>query len=72
MPIYVYRCSTCKKELEIEQKITAPILEECGEYCREPYSDSTGPRGGSLKRILQPPAIIFKGSGFYKTDYKDK
>ena len=72
MPLYIYRCISCNKKLEIEQKITDSILTECGDYCREPYSDSGGPNGGILKRVIQPVSTIFKGSGFYETDYKKK
>ena len=70
MPYYVYKCETCKKKLEIEQKITEPSLKYCGNYCREPYSESEGSKKGFLKRVLQPVFTIFKGSGFHATDYK--
>ena len=72
MPIYVYRCLECKKHLEIQQKITDNKLEYCGNYCKEPYSESTGPLNGPVQRILQPTVTIFKGSGFYENDYKKK
>lgn len=59
MPIYVY-----KREdgsiFEIEQKITEPTLQ---------IDPKTGQK---VKRLLQPPAVHFKGSGFYNTDYKNK
>jgi putative FmdB family regulatory protein len=58
MPTYVYRCQNCDKVLEQFQKITDDPLtthEECG---------------GALRRVVQPVGIVFKGSGFYVTDYK--
>ena len=58
MPTYVYRCQNCDTVLEQFQKITDDPLtthEECG---------------GPLRRVLQPVGIVFKGSGFYVTDYK--
>ena len=70
MPYYVYKCKTCNKTLEIEQKITEPSLEFCEDYCREPYSESEGPKKGVLKRVLQPIFTIFKGPGFHVNDYK--
>ena len=59
MPTYQYRCSSCHKEEEVIQKISAQPLTTCP-FCKEP----------SFKRV--PPrqvAIQFQGSGFYKTDY---
>jgi putative FmdB family regulatory protein len=58
MPTYVYRCQNCDTVLEQFQKITDDPLtthEECG---------------GALRRVVQPVGIVFKGSGFYVTDYK--
>ena len=65
MPVYVYICQTCKQQVEIEQKITDPPIEFC-KFCDEsPYSDSTGPIIGKLKKVLQPTTTIFK-VGFQK------
>jgi len=72
MPFYIYRCLKCKKHLEIQQKITDTRIENCGQYCEEPYSESTGSFNGPVKIVLQPIHTIFKGSGFYETDYKKK
>jgi putative FmdB family regulatory protein len=58
MPTYVYRCQNCDTLTEAFQKITEDPLTTC-EEC-----------GGSLRRVLQPVGIVFKGSGFYVTDYK--
>ena len=59
MPIYVYVCQQCNKE----QEFILPSGKEANIciYC-----------GGRLKKILQPPAIQFKGSGFYINDYARK
>lgn len=60
MPTYEYECRACSERVEVFQKITDPPLTEC-EAC-----------GGSLRKLLFPAGIIFKGSGFYVTDYKNK
>jgi putative FmdB family regulatory protein len=57
MPLYEYKCSTCGYSFEVLQKVNEPRLKKC-------------PRcGGLLKKVLSPPAIQFKGSGWYVTDY---
>ena len=60
MPIYVYRCLKCGKETEKIQKFSDPPLQSC-ESC-----------GGPVEKVLHPPAIHFKGSGWYVTDYARK
>ena len=60
MPTYVYRCQQCGAMLERRQGFTDPPLTEC-EEC-----------SGTLHRVIQPVQVIFKGSGFYSTDYKAK
>ena len=60
MPTYDYRCGECSHEWEVFQSITAKPKRKC-------------PDCGKLKakRIIGPGAgIIFKGSGFYQTDYR--
>jgi len=60
MPTYEYRCQACEHQFELFQSITAPPERRC-------------PRCGRLKlrRLIGPgAAILFKGSGFYKTDYR--
>lgn len=57
MPLYEYRCQDCGETFEIIQKFSDSPLSEC-ESC-----------GGELERLLSPPAIQFKGSGWYVTDY---
>lgn len=59
MPTYEYECANCKKTFEIFQKITDKALEKCPK-CHKKISRLIG--GGS--------GIIFKGSGFYATDYR--
>jgi len=63
MPTYEYQCRKCKKRHEAFQAITAKPLTKC-------------PRpkcGGRLARLLSRGAgFIFKGSGFYATDYRSK
>ena len=61
MPTYEYRCNDCGYEFEIFQSMKDDRLTAC-EKCN-----------GTLKRLIGTGAgIIFKGSGFYETDFKDK
>jgi putative FmdB family regulatory protein len=60
MPTYEYACKFCGKHLEIYQPITAEPLKRC------PSCKKAG-----LQRLISGGAgLIFKGSGFYETDYK--
>jgi len=61
MPTYEYQCQKCRKRHEAFQSITAKPLTKC-------------PRcGGRLKRLLgSGSGFLFKGSGFYITDYRSK
>ncbi|MBI4567065.1 MAG: zinc ribbon domain-containing protein [Planctomycetes bacterium] len=62
MPTYEYVCEGCRHEFEEFQSITAPPLRKCPRCAR--------PR---LRRLIGSGAgIIFKGSGFYETDYRRK
>ncbi|MBN2374099.1 zinc ribbon domain-containing protein [bacterium] len=56
MPIYQYRCDKCGHILEVIQNISDPPLKEC-KKC-----------SGQLRKLISPPAIIFKGAGWYITD----
>jgi putative FmdB family regulatory protein len=56
MPTYIYQRED-GSTFEIVQKITEDALKICPET------------GSQVKRVITPPAIVFKGSGFYKTDY---
>jgi putative FmdB family regulatory protein len=58
MPTYVYQCSSCDSTFEVEQRITENALDSCA-------CGSTG----TVKRIIQPIAVMFKGSGFHINDY---
>lgn len=58
MPIYVYRCTDCQEQTEVIQHFEDPPLEVCS-TC-----------GGTLRRLLFPPAIVFKGAGWYCTDHR--
>ena len=61
MPTYEYQCQKCKRPHEAFQSITAKPLTRCG-TC-----------GGKLKRLLgSGSGFLFKGSGFYITDYRSK
>ena len=57
MPLYEYQCAQCSERVEIIQKISDPPYSHCPKC------------GGEMKKLLSAPAIQFKGSGFYKTDY---
>lgn len=57
MPVYTYRCESCGVQFEKTQKFTDKPLTRCPE-CRK----------GKVRRIVQPSAIVFKGSGWYATD----
>lgn len=59
MPTYVYECKECEKVIEVEQRITEAPLTDC----------DCGSKG-SLKRLIQPIAVMFKGSGFHINDYR--
>ena len=58
MPIYQYTCSICKHSFELRQGFDA-LSEQACPKCT-----------GKAKRQFHPAAIVFKGSGFYTTDYK--
>ena len=61
VPNYDYRCETCGHEFEVFQRMTDDKLTEC------PLDDCPGP----VRRLLGTGAgIIFKGGGFYETDYR--
>jgi len=60
VPIYEYRCDTCGDTFEVLQKFSDEPIETC-KLC-----------GGSMRKVLHPVAIHFKGTGFYTTDYARK
>ena len=57
MPLYEYQCQSCKERVEIIQNLSDPPYSHCPKC------------GGDMKKLISSPAIQFKGSGFYKTDY---
>lgn len=61
MPTYEYECKSCGHAFEIFQKITDKVLEKCPK-CQKKVRRLIGAGSG----------IIFKGSGFYATDYRKK
>jgi len=56
MPTYQYACTSCGEELEAVQKFSDEPLTECP-AC-----------GGRLRKVFSAVGVVFKGSGFYKTD----
>jgi putative FmdB family regulatory protein len=60
VPIYEYRCKKCGHRFETIQKVSDPPLNKC-EKCK-----------GKAERLVSSPAIQFKGSGWYVTDYARK
>ncbi|GAA1835320.1 FmdB family zinc ribbon protein [Microlunatus capsulatus] len=56
MPTYQYRCTECGHDLEAVQKFTDAALTECPNC------------GGSLRKVFNAVGVVFKGSGFYRTD----
>lgn len=69
MPTYEYHCQKCDQNFEIFQSMRDEPLRQCPkELCRLPKWGH-----GKVKRLLGTGAgIIFKGSGFYITDYRSK
>jgi putative FmdB family regulatory protein len=57
MPLYEYECINCKERVEIIQRVSDPPQPQCAKC------------GAEMKKLISSPAIQFKGSGFYKTDY---
>jgi putative FmdB family regulatory protein len=60
MPLYEYQCESCAHRFERIQKYSDPPIETCPSC------------GGKVKKLLSSPAIQFKGSGWYITDYAKK
>jgi putative FmdB family regulatory protein len=61
MPLYEYECDACGQRFEIIQKFSDPAPDACP-HCGK----------GPVHRQFSSPAIQFKGSGFYITDYAQK
>ena len=59
MPTYQYRCTECGEDLEAVQKFSDPALTTCP-TC-----------GSQLRKVFNPVGVVFKGSGFYRTDSRN-
>ncbi len=59
MPTYQYACTSCGEQLEAVQRFTDDPLTVCP-AC-----------GGALRKVFSPVGIVFKGSGFYRTDSRN-
>ena len=59
MPTYQYTCTDCGEPIEVVQKFTDEPLTVCA-AC-----------GGRLRKVFSPVGIVFKGSGFYRTDSRN-
>ncbi len=59
MPVYTYRCESCGVQFERQQSFNDAPLQTCPECRRR-----------TLKKVIAPVGIVFKGSGFYATDHK--
>ena len=57
MPTYEYRCNSCDEHLEVVQSFKDEPLTKCPNCGKK-----------SLRKVFSPVGIVFKGSGFYKTD----
>jgi putative FmdB family regulatory protein len=60
VPIYEYLCEGCARTFEVKQSMKDDPIAAC-EQCGKP-----------VRRLISSPAIMFKGSGWYITDYSDK
>ena len=60
MPLYEYQCKKCGHRFEKIQKFSDKLITKCPEC------------GGKVEQLLSPPAVQFKGSGWYVTDYARK
>jgi putative FmdB family regulatory protein len=60
MPTYEYACTECGDRTEVVQSIADAPLTTCA-VC-----------GGRLRKVFSPVGIVFKGSGFYRTDSRGK
>jgi putative FmdB family regulatory protein len=60
VPLYEYQCVKCKRRTEKIESVAGPHLKKCP-HC-----------GGKVEQTFTAPAIQFKGSGWYVTDYAGK
>ena len=59
MPIYAYRCESCGVQFERQQSFNDQPLVRCPECNKK-----------TLKKVIAPVGIVFKGAGFYATDHR--
>jgi putative FmdB family regulatory protein len=57
MPLYEYRCQSCGERTEVLQHVGDAPLSQCPKC------------GGAVEKVISAPALQFKGSGWYVTDY---
>jgi len=69
MPTYEYMCEKCGREFEAVQSISAPPLRVCP---KETCSCRPWGRGRVKRKISGGAGLLFKGSGFYITDYRSE
>src|SRR5579863_10763720 len=60
MPLYEYECEKCGHRFEKIQKFSDKMVKKCPEC------------GGKVEQMISAPAVQFKGSGWYVTDYANK
>ncbi len=60
MPLYEYQCQKCGHRFERIQRFSDPLVKKCPEC------------GGKVEQMISAPAVQFKGSGWYVTDYAKK
>jgi putative FmdB family regulatory protein len=60
MPLYEYQCESCHQRFEKIQKFSDPLIDVCPSC------------GGKVNKLVSSPAIQFKGTGWYITDYAKK
>ena len=60
MPLYEYECDSCGHRFEVIQKFSDPPIDKCPKC------------GSTVHKLMSSPAIQFKGSGWYITDYARK
>ena len=60
MPLYEYKCEACHHQFEVQQKFSDPLIDTCVRC------------GKGVRKLISASGIMFKGSGWYVTDYSNK
>jgi len=60
VPLYEYQCESCEHIFEVQQKFSDPLVDACVKC------------GKSVRKLISAPGILFKGTGWYVTDYSNK